>query len=205
MRDMDSVRAVAGLGVDMIDLIFNPDSSRFVEQAEWSGSKSWSGPDRVGVFLNEMPQTIITRVYHYNLDYIQLNGDETSIECDNLRRTIDPDIKLGIKIIKAVTIEVKEDVDKCKKYEGAVDMFVFNIKHPKNDGNVKLSGWTGLDRYDGNTPFLLSGNIALDDAESINGIRHPMFAGVSVNSEFELSPTIKDVDKLRSFISQIKK
>ena len=45
---------------------------------------------RVGVFVDDMPQNIVTRVYNYGLDYVQLHGDESRITCDNLRRTIDP-------------------------------------------------------------------------------------------------------------------
>ena len=38
------------------------------------------------------------------------------------------------------------------------------------------------------TPFFLSGGIAADDVEAILKINHPKFAGVDLNSKFEIRP-----------------
>lgn len=54
----------------------------------------------VGIFVDEMPQTVITQVYNYKLDYVLLKGDESPVYIDNLRSSLDPDIRPGIGIIK---------------------------------------------------------------------------------------------------------
>ena len=36
-------------------------------------------PKRVGVFVDEMPQSIVTRVYNYELDFVQLHGNESAV------------------------------------------------------------------------------------------------------------------------------
>ena len=136
MRDADNIHAVSQLGVDLIGLIFYPKSPRFVRmissqagiipdyselrlqnirehgsiQQQIDSSKS--DVHFVGVFVDEMPQNIITRIYNYNLDYVQLHGNESVFMIDNLRCTVDPDIKPGLKIIKAISIEKPEDIDK---------------------------------------------------------------------------------------------
>jgi phosphoribosylanthranilate isomerase len=64
--------------------------------------------------------------------------------------------------------------------------------------------WKMLDEYKGETPFLLSGGIAADDAETILKIKHQKFAGVDLNSKFEVKPGLKDVTLLSNFIDQMK-
>ena len=58
--------------------------------------------------------------------------------------------------------------------------------------------------YRGTVPFILSGGIGPDDAGRVNGFSHPMMAGIDLNSRFESSPALKDVESLKSFLSQIK-
>ena len=107
MRDADNIRDISALGVDMIGLIFYPPSPRYVQQfSSGAGIIPDYAPDmgktplRVGVFVDDMPQNIVTRVYNYKLDYIQLHGNEPRETLENLRATIDPDINPKIKIIK---------------------------------------------------------------------------------------------------------
>ena len=63
--------------------------------------------------------------------------------------------------------------------------------------------WSMLDEYVGETPFLLSGGIAADDAEAILKIEHPKFAGIDLNSKFEVKPGLKDVGLLSRFQLEI--
>ncbi|MBQ7424046.1 MAG: hypothetical protein IJV13_02345 [Prevotella sp.] len=55
---------------------------------------------RVGLFADDMPQNIVTRVYNYNLDYVLLCGEESPVMIDNLKRTLIPDIQPDIKVLK---------------------------------------------------------------------------------------------------------
>lgn len=205
MRESDNIRAVSALGVDMIGYIFYPQSARYVKEMGRGEELNDGEPERVGVFVDEMPQTVITRVYWHKLKYIQLHGNETPTECENLRRTIHPDIMPNIKIIKTISVNSSEDIDKYKEYEGAVDMFLFDTKCPTFGGSGKKFDWTLLERYNGKTPFMLSGGIEFDDVEQIKNLHNPMFYGVDINSKFEVSPGVKDVEKLRLFVNEIRK
>lgn len=227
MRDAENIREVAQLDIDMMGFIFYPKSPRFVqmissqagiipdyseerlrqargkigEQPATPGKKL---PQRVGVFVDEMPQTIITRIYNYRLDYVQLHGSERRVMIENLRRTLVPDIAPHIKIIKALSVKTPADVARYKKYEGAVDMFLFDTRCEAHGGSGRQFDWSVLQAYDGHTPFLLSGGIGPDDADRVRTFRHPMFAGIDLNSRFETSPGVKDVDKLRQFIHEVR-
>ena len=212
MRDADNIRDISALGVDMIGLIFYPPSPRYVQQfSSGAGIIPDYAPDmgktplRVGVFVDDMPQNIVTRVYNYKLDYIQLHGNEPREPLENLRATIDPDIKPKIKIIKAISVSSAEDIKKYKEYVGAADLFLFDTKCKTVGGSGELFDWQVLQAYDGDVPFLLSGGIGPDDAERIQNFHHPKCIGIDLNSKFEIEPALKDVEKLKQFLVKVKK
>ena len=216
MRDAENIQQVIALGVNMIGLIFWPKSPRYVQSFSTNAGiipdlknpaiKDISNPDAsyVGVFVDEMPQNIVTHAYNYKLDYIQLHGNESPIYIDNLRKTLVPDILPNVKIIKALSINEKSDVLKWKTYEGHVDMFLFDTKSTQTVGGTgKHFDWSLINMYDGNIPFLLSGGIGPDDAEAVKSFKHPMCVGIDLNSRFEKEPGMKDVDKLKAFLKAL--
>lgn len=212
MRDADNIRDISALGVDLIGLIFYPPSPRYVQQfSSGAGIIPDYAPDmgktplRVGVFVDDMPQNIVTRVYNYKLDYIQLHGNEPRETLENLRATIDPDIKPKIKIIKAISVSSAEDIKKYKEYVGAADLFLFDTKCKTVGGSGEQFDWQVLQAYDGDVPFLLSGGIGPDDAERIKNFHHPKYIGIDLNSKFEIEPALKDVEKLKQFLVKVKK
>lgn len=211
MRDADNIRDISALGVDMIGLIFYPPSPRYVQQfSSGAGIIPDYAPDmgktplRVGVFVDDMPQNIVTRVYNYKLDYIQLHGNEPRETLENLRATIDPDIKPNIKIIKAISVSSAEDIKKYKEYVGAADLFLFDTKCKTVGGSGEQFDWQVLQAYDGDVPFLLSGGIGPDDAERVKNFHHPKCIGIDLNSKFEIEPALKDVEKLKQFLVKVK-
>ncbi len=70
-------------------------------------------------------------------------------------------------------------------------------------GTGEKFNWQLLQQYTGNTPFLLSGGIGAEDAEAVQKFSHPKFAGIDVNSKFELEPALKDVQKIENFLSVV--
>ena len=225
MRDAQNIRDVASLDIDMMGFNFWPKSKRFVrmissqagilpdyspERLDYAvnadGTRHYVFPKhikRVGVFVDEMPQTIVTYVYNYSLDYIQLHGSELPVVIENLRRTLVPDIVKDIKFIKAFGISTAADLEQTKAYEGIADLFLFDYKTPEKGGSGKHFDWSVLDAYQGKTPFLLSGGIGPDDALRIKAFSHPRYAGIDLNSRFELSPGLKDIKKLKTFIQTL--
>ena len=214
MRDAHNIHEVSQLGIDWIGLDFIPNNERYVSQiASCAGiipdysslsdlssdklSQQKEGPVLCGVFADDMPQNIVTRVVNFNLDVVQLNGDESCVMIDNLRRTLDPDIHAGIKIMKRLVITKREDIENYKEYAEGVDYFLFDVQD-------NLKDWSILEAYDGKVPFLVSGNIGAEDIEKIKGLSHPLFYGISVNKKFERAPAVKDVALLKDFLEKIK-
>ena len=215
MRDAQNIREVSQLGVDMIGMIFYPKSPRYVEmQSSHAGIipdyvkediniKSAKSPARVGVFVDDMVQNIVTRVVNYHLDYVQLHGNEPREMCENLRLTLDPDIRPGIKIIKAISVSDASDIQKYKEYVGAVDLFLFDTKCKTVGGSGRQFDWQVLEQYDGEIPFLLSGGIGPEDASRLHAFHHPKCIGIDLNSRFEIEPGVKDVEKLKGFLNEM--
>lgn len=214
MREPANIHAVSQMAVDFIGFIFWKGTKRNVEQLPTHAGIIPDAPSfsingirqkKVGVFVDEMPQTIITRVYNYHLDYVQLHGNESPVMIDNLRRSLVPDIAPDIKIIKALSIREADDVKRWREYEGCVDMFLFDTKCPSVGGSGTQFDWSVLSLYDGNIPFLLSGGIGPDDVESVRAFSHPMCVGIDLNSRFEDEPALKNVERLAEFIESIRK
>ena len=67
-----------------------------------------------------------------------------------------------------------------------------------------MTGWDMIEAYSGDIPFII-GCIGMDDANRISGIRNPMLAGVNLDEAFEVSPGMKDTERLKRFIKELEK
>ena len=196
IRELERLRVGDGTsgmaqGVDLMGFIFWPKSSRYVsERPAYLPTKC----KRVGVFVDERIEEVQRIAKEYALDFIQLHGHETP---DYIRQLDD------LSIIKAFNIATADDFAACIPYEGLVDYFLFDTKGKSVGGNGEKFDWSVLKAYHGRTPFLLSGGIGPDDAARIKAIRHPRYAGIDLNSRFELSPALKDINKLKTFIQAL--
>ncbi len=193
MRDPVNIKDVEKLGVDWQGFIFWPSSSRYVsEKPAYLPTKT----KRVGVFVDANIEEVLATAEKYALDIIQLHGDERPAYCQWLKANSQQ------QLIKAFNIATAEDLQQTKPYEGLVDYFLFDTKAKMVGGNGTQFDWSVLSAYRGNTPFLLSGGIGPDDAEKVRNFHHPQLAGIDLNSRFELSPALKDIEKLKQFITE---
>ena len=195
MREAENIREVEALGIDMMGFIFWPKSSRYVSERPEYLPKHVK---RVGVFVNEDPEQVKRLAADYRLDYIQLHGQESPEQISHLSP-----LTSHLSIIKAFNIATAEDLLQTQPYEGVADFFLFDTKGKSVGGNGEKFDWDVLDAYHGSTPFLLSGGIGPDDAERVNAFHHPKCIGIDLNSRFELSPGLKDVNKLKEFLKKI--
>ena len=212
LRDSENIRQVAALGVDWIGMIFWEKSPRNVtmipsqagiipDRASLSPLATKNSPLKVGVFVDEMAQNIITRVVNFQLDIIQLHGHETPTLIRNLRRTL-ADIR-PVKVIKAISVSSRDDIAAYKDYADCVDYFLFDTKCPSVGGSGQQFDWSVLDAYDGEVPFLQSGGIGPDDAERVSNFHHPKCIGIDLNSKFETEPAMKDVAAIGKFLNEL--
>lgn len=192
MRDAQNIRDVESLGVDWIGMIFWPKSKRYVAEVP---SYLPEHLKKVGVFVDSTLDDILQHISDYQLDIIQLHGQES------------PDFAKALKphtIIKAFNIEKADDLLQTEKYEGIADYFLFDTKGKMVGGNGQKFDWSVLTAYQGKTPFLLSGGIGPEDVESVKSFHHPRCIGIDLNSRFESEPGFKDINQLKTFINNIR-
>jgi phosphoribosylanthranilate isomerase len=196
MREADNIRQVEALGIDMMGFIFWPKSSRYVKDRP---AYLPTQCKRVGVFVDASIGDMMTIAETYQLDFIQLHGHETPSLITQLR----PHLDKKVKIIKALNIATEADLNAAQCYEDTVDYLLFDTKGKSVGGNGEKFDWTVLTNYGGKTPFLLSGGIGPDDAERVGSFYHPKCIGIDLNSRFEQSPALKDVDGLAHFLTHL--
>lgn len=196
MKYPDNIADLMKLPVDMMGLIFYPRSPRYIGDEEVFIEKAETQAKRVGVFVNEETKIIEQKVMQYHLDYVQLHGNESVQTCRGLNSLI--------PVIKAFSISDQSDFAQTKDYEGACRFFLFDTKTTNYGGSGRKFDWGILDNYDGKTPFLLSGGITAEDVQVIKEIKHPMLYGIDLNSRFEVTPGLKNINLLEQFIKEIK-
>lgn len=198
MRDLQNIKELGKLPIDFMGMIFYPKSPRFVQDLSLDElNASISGAiERVGVFVNADIDYIMEKINEFDLDVIQLHGNESPEFCKKLNETM--------PIIKAFSIYDTSDLEQTKAYEGLWGYFLFDTKTPQHGGSGQKFDWKLLDSYKGNIPFYLSGGISADDIANIKNIKHPQFVGVDLNSRFETEPGLKDIQLLEKFIKELR-
>ena len=189
------------LGVDYIGHIFWEPSKRYVspEQIALQSNNN----KRVGVFVDESIEAIIKIAKQLNLKGIQLHANEDVKYIQELKAKLP-----NTEIIKAVAIGSTKDLIDLDTFDQRIDLFIFDTKGKLPGGNGTQFDWNILSDYKGTTPFLLSGGIGPSDIDAIRDFKkqlnHPQFLGVDLNSKFEDSPGVKNVEKLTNFVSSLK-
>ena len=188
---------VEKLNVDFLGFIFYAPSKRFVGETPEPGLFNSEKP-KVGVFVDENAFEILSLAKNLGFEWVQLHGNENPKTCQLLKRQ-------GLKIIKAFNLDENFNFATTQQYEKVANFFLFDTKTKNHGGSGEKFDWAILEKYDGHIPFFLSGGIGPDDVLSILNINHPKLTGVDINSGFEDEPGIKNIEKLKIFLQEIKK
>lgn len=200
MRDQANIEQVIALEPDYIGFIFYDKSARYVGEGldeEFIRSIP-NNIQKVGVFVNSLPNYILSMVKKYDLQYVQLHGNELPDFCRSIRQK-------GVNIIKAFSIDETFNFSMLNNYKPYCDLFLFDTKGAQPGGNGVTFDWNLLQKYDREKPFLLSGGIKMENLEEIIELRKTLpIYGLDINSKFEVTPGHKDVEKVSAFIEKIK-
>ncbi|MGX5819532.1 phosphoribosylanthranilate isomerase [Chitinophaga lutea] len=196
----EDLAALADLGVDYAGFIFYNKSPRFAGN-KLDGRTVREFGDRigkVGVFVNAEPAQVLQTVKDYGLDMVQLHGGESIAVCQQLR--------LQVPVVKVFHVGDSADAYlNAAPYLPVSDYFLFDTASKDYGGTGRQFDWSLLDAYSFDKPFFLSGGIGPDDAEAVQRWRHPLLFALDVNSRFETSPGVKDMDRVAQFLQTIKK
>ena len=199
MRDPANIRAVTALGIDYIGFIFYRESPRYA--LPLPGEAVEAVPPhvkKVGVFVDDNPCTVTSRMEKYGLQIAQLHGDETPAYCRRIRE------ETGAQIIKAFGIAGAPDLKELESYRGAADYFLFDTRSSERGGTGRSWQHSLLADYPLDIPWFLSGGIGMEILDELPSLKLPGLYGLDLNSRFEKSPGLKDVNKLKTFLEKLR-
>lgn len=180
-------------GVDYCGFILNyPKSHRHIslDQAKELTSINKLNTKFVGVLVNPSDKEL-EKYSKLHLDYFQLYGNY------NNEQLIDIKKKFNKKIITALTIKKKDDVEKYKKIENGSDIILWD-----SSGYAESLSWNyrWIENISIKAEKMLAGNITIDKLSNLSAITD----AIDVSGALETNK-VKDIKKIKSFITQIKK
>ncbi|CAL2103588.1 N-(5'-phosphoribosyl)anthranilate isomerase [Tenacibaculum sp. 190130A14a] len=214
MKYVENIQQVAELTPDYLGFIFYDRSPRNFEGIIPELPKSIK---KVGVFVNEYIEIAVSLIQEYQLDAVQLHGDESVEYIQKLKeafQTAEEELITQLKkkrkprnveVIKVFGVKDEFDFTVLKPYETEVDYFLFDTKGKERGGNGITFNWKVLENYNSETPLFLSGGIGLKEIPEIQKIVNsnlPIHA-LDVNSKFETKPGVKSVKDLAKFKKEL--
>ncbi len=220
MKYAENIQQVAELQPDYLGFVFYEKSKRNFEGIIPELPKEIK---KTGVFVNEIPEILVSMIEEYQLDAIQLHGDESVAYIESIKEQLEfsrtsfieqnkgrkkvkkPKSYQNLEIIKVFGIKDEFNFDVLEPYLDVVDFFLFDTKGKERGGNGTKFDWTVLEKYPFKKPFFLSGGIGLEDVEQIQIVAKsnlPIYS-LDVNSKFESEPGRKKVGDLKKFKNNV--
>ena len=153
------------------------------------------------MFVNMVYEDLMRTVEEYRLDMVQLHGDESERFCEKVANYV--------TVIKAFRLSDNDPIDwMIRPYHEVCDMYMFDTLGAGYGGTGKKFDWNILKGTSVNKLYFLSGGIEPGDEERLRAFAGEQEAAklfaVDINSKFEISPGVKQLDKVRLFVQQIK-
>lgn len=190
-----------GINVDYAGFIFDKNSPRYA--GDKMDGEDLLGMDldimKVGVFVNADYEDVMEMVEKFELDLVQLHGNESPELCKELSE--------DVEVIKVFSIDDSvTSIDALvAPYDNACDYYLFDTKvGTASGGTGKKFDWSKIKNSKIEKPFFLSGGISPEDAALVKSFKHPDFFGIDVNSKFEKEPGVKDMALVLGFVKTLK-
>jgi len=201
IAEEEQLQKLSTLGATFAGLIFYPKSPRYVlRHLTTSQIKKENNINKVGVFVNAAIEDVLHMVDECRLHMVQLHGDESPRYCEKIADYI--------SVVKAFRVSDTDNIQwRIQEYRGVCDMFLFDTEGAGYGGTGKKFNWEKLKNVQVGKPYFLSGGIEPGDARRLKEFAaqpesKALFA-VDINSRFELSPGVKDMDKVKTFIQEL--
>ena len=200
IAQLEQAQALDAMGINFIGFIFYPASKRYVlanlSLAQLAAFKP-TYAKKVGVFVNESIEQVMETVKEAGLDLVQLHGDESIVYCTVLNQFV-PVIKV---------FRVGKALPDYAGYENAATYYLFDTDSTLYGGTGQHFNWEIIKNENFNQPYFLSGGIGPNDVHGIE-VMQKTKAGknlsvIDINSQFETSPGIKNLEKIKTFVDAI--
>jgi len=180
-------------GVDAVGFIFYKKSPRAVTMKTVREIITKLPPlvDTVGVFVNESAERLNKIADYCGLDLVQLHGEESPALCRKIHR----------RVIKAFRVKDLQSIKQLEKFP--VSGFLLDtFSDDLHGGTGKTFDWNLALPAKKMGPVILAGG--LTPRNILQAVRQVRPYGVDVCSGVEKSPGIKDLEKVRAFLKNIR-
>ena len=199
----EQVNALDEMGVDFAGFIFYQKSPRYVRNkiTPEKMKKIKGRIAKVGVFVNMPYDDLMKTVEDYRLDMVQLHGDETPRYCEQVANYI--------SVVKAFRMSDNDPIEWIVRpfHEGS-DMYMFDTLGAGYGGTGKKFDWNMLKNNTINKLFFLSGGIEPGDENKLKAFEQDPAAkklfAIDINSKFEISSGVKDIERIRKFVDTLR-
>ena len=216
ITNISEAQSLDAMGVNYIGFIFYAPSKRYVlGKLPLAAIKAFKPlqAKKVGVFVNEPIESLVNTVMATGLDMVQLHGDEDEAYYKTLRNRFDElgkveanqetiDTKTPIEIIKV--FRVGDKMPELTPFESVADYYLFDTDSKLYGGTGAHFNWELLKGNPIDKPYFLSGGIGPNDLGGIEVMQQTKagktLMALDVNSQFELAPGEKDLEKIKTFI-----
>ena len=192
----EDARAAVASGADGLGFIFVEQSPRLVEPDRVRSITGALPPfvGRVGVFRDEEIDVVKEIVHYCQLTLVQLHGSESPEYCG----------KIPCQVIKSFSIRAESKSEELESYADVVGGFLLDTYHKEMVGGTGTTfDWKLVEQVKPPGPVILAGGLTPENVGE--AIRQVKPFAVDVNSGVEYQPGRKDLDKLKSFVFEVRK
>lgn len=206
LTKLDQIQELIDINSDFLGFIFYEKSPRYVlNHLSLEDIAQINHQGKVGVFVNEKIETIVEIAEKARLNLIQLHGDEDDHLIIELRKQLNPDIKI-IKVIRIGndTAENKKKIAKIfndnltTRNLQPINYYLFDTDSKAFGGTGQQFDWNLLNEFEIPQPYFLSGGISEENIKNMEGLKQKPFA-LDINSKFEITPGNKDINRIKKF------
>lgn len=198
MKFPENISDIALLQPDYMGFIFYEKSPRNFENTIPNLPKSIK---KVGVFVNASLEEIEEKVLRYELDFVQLHGDESPEFCALIENKL-------AKVIKAFSIDKDFNFNQLHYYINKCTYFLFDTKGTNYGGNGITFNWSVLEDYHLDKPYFLSGGIGTENIKPVKSFLAKEYSknciAIDCNSKLEIASGLKSTKKTKQLINAFK-
>lgn len=193
ITNKEDALAAAHLGADALGFIFAPSPRKIsAERAREIIKALPPFIKTVGVFVDEDPERVSSIVAMCGLDVLQLHGSESIDYCSSFDR----------RVIKAVRLRSRDDLENLSKYVNVVDALLLDTYVPNKLGGTGITfDWKLAVEARRYGRIILAGGLNPENVAA--AIRMVKPYAVDASSGLEQSPGVKDHEKMAQFIREV--
>jgi phosphoribosylanthranilate isomerase len=190
----NNARDAAVAGVDAIGLVFYDKSPRNVDIHSAQKIIEALPPfiNRVGLFVNANPSFIDEILCEVPLDTLQFHGDESVLDCAQYQ----------MPFIKSLRVKPDTNVKEIAENFSSASALLLDSFSPSGYGGTGESFDWSLACVKISLPIILAGGLTVDNVA--DAIKQVNPYAVDASSGVESAKGIKDIDKIRRFISKVR-